>query len=131
MLQLTLSSLALPALLDLGVRRPTGGSTGPTPVFAFLKYSCQSNLRHLLDHAWYMEDGALAGPWTALCRALPILRSEGPALGIFNNLPQCEVFSSHSLDLFSSSMMSSDKPNLVIIGAPIGSKEFCSSFVSN
>ena len=27
-------------------------------------------------------------------------------------------------------MITSDKPNLVILGAPIGSKEFCSSFVS-
>ena len=46
------------------------------------------------------------------------------------NLPKCEVFSSHLLDLFPSSMISSDKPNLVILGAPIGGKEFCSFFVS-
>ena len=42
-------------------------------------------------------------------------------------MSKCEVFSSHSLDLFPSGMISSDKPNLVILGAPIGNKKFCSS----
>ena len=51
----------------------------------------------------------------------------GPSTG---NSHQYEVFSSHSLDLFPPGMISSDKPNLVILGAPIGNKEFCSSFVS-
>ena len=64
-----------------------------------------------------------------LCRAITLLQSEGPALGIHINMSKCEVFSSHSLDLFPLGMISSDKPNLVILGAPIGNKEFC-SFVS-
>ena len=62
-----------------------------------------------------MDDGVLAGPRAALCRALTI----------YLNVKSC----SHSLNLFPSSMMSSDKPNLVILGAPIGDNEFCSSFV--
>ncbi|KAL5496452.1 hypothetical protein EMCRGX_G012736 [Ephydatia muelleri] len=53
---------------------------------------------------------------------ITLLQSKGPALGI-----QCEVFSSHSLDLFPPGMISTDKPNLVILGAPIGNKKFCSS----
>ncbi|KAL5486630.1 hypothetical protein EMCRGX_G019137 [Ephydatia muelleri] len=63
-------------------------------------------------------------------KAITLLQSEGPALGIHINMSKCEVFSSHSLDLFPLGMISSEKPNLVILGAPIGNKEFCSSFVS-
>eukprot|EP00731_Ephydatia_muelleri_P003982 Em0002g158a len=102
-------------------------------IFTRFEYPCQSHLNHLLhnllNHDWYMDDGVLAGPRATLCRAITLLQSEGPALGIHINMSKCEVFSSHSLDLFPPGMIYSDKPNLVILGAPIGNKEFC-SFVS-
>ena len=99
-------------------------------VLNILVKAISTTCSNLLNHAWYMDDGVLAGPRATLCRAITLLQSEGPALGIHINMSKCEVFSSHSLDLYPPGMISSDKPNLVILGAPIGNKEFCSSFVS-
>ena len=99
-------------------------------VLNILVKAISTTCSNLLNHAWYMDDKVLAGPRATLCRAITLLQSEGPALGIHINMSKCEVFSSHSLDLFPPGMITSDKPNLVILGAPIGNKEFCSSFVS-
>eukprot|EP00731_Ephydatia_muelleri_P021902 Em0014g493a len=99
-------------------------------VLNILVKAISTTCSNLLNHAWYMDDGVLAGPRATLCRAITLLQSEGPALGIHINMSKCEVFSSHSLDLFPPGMITSDKPNLVILGAPIGNKEFCSSLVS-
>eukprot|EP00731_Ephydatia_muelleri_P004695 Em0002g871a len=55
---------------------------------------------------------------------------EGPALGIIVNLPKCEAFSRHGLDMFPLRMKKSDKPSLEILGIPIDDQEFCSSFIS-
>ena len=99
-------------------------------VLNILVKAISTTCSNLLNHAWYMDDGVLAGPRATLCRAITLLQSEGPALGIHINMSKCEVFSSHSLDLFPPGMITSDKPNLVILGAPIGNKEFCLSFVA-
>ena len=80
--------------------------------------------------AWYLDDGAVAGPRSSLCRILSLLQEEGPALGIIVNLPKCEVFSRHGLDMFPLCMKKSDKPYMEILGIPIGDQEFCSSFIS-
>ena len=117
--------------LESGVQQ--GDPLGPllfSLVLNILVKAISTTCSNLLNHAWYMDDGVLAGPRATLCRAITLLQSEGPALGIHINMSKCEVFNSHSLDLFPPGMISSDKPNLVILGAPIENKEFCSSFVS-
>ena len=53
-----------------------------------------------------------------------------PCLGIIINLPKCEVFSRHGLDMFPLNIKKSDKPNMEILGIPIGEQDFCSSFIS-
>ena len=72
----------------------------------------------------------MAGPRSSLCRILTLLQEEGPALGIIINLPKCEVFSRHGLDVFPLNIKKSDKPNMEILGIPIGDLDFCSSFIS-
>ena len=72
----------------------------------------------------------MAGPRSSLCRILSLLQEEGPALGIIVNLPKCEAFSRHGLDMFPLRMKKSDKPSLEILGIPIGDQEFRSSFIS-
>ena len=72
----------------------------------------------------------MAGPRSSLCRILTLLQEEGPALGIIINLPKCEVFSRHGLDMFPLNIKKSDKPNMEILGIPIGEQDFCSSFIS-
>ena len=117
--------------LESGVQQ--GDPLGPllfSLVLNILVKAISTTFSNLLNHTWYMDDGVLAGPRATLCRAITLLQSEGPAPGIHINMSKCEVFSSHSLDLFPPDMISSDKPNLVILGAPIGNKAFCSSFVS-
>ena len=36
----------------------------------------------LLFHAWYQDDGAIAGPRQAVSRALSIIQEQGPALSV-------------------------------------------------
>ena len=95
-----------------------------------MKVARDSACSNLPFHAWYLDDGVIAGPRSSLCRILSLLQEEGPALGIIVNLPKCEAFSRHGLDMFPLRMKKSDKPSLEILGIPIGDQEFCSSFIS-
>ena len=95
-----------------------------------MKVARDSACSNLPFHAWYLDDGVMAGPRSSLCRILSLLQEEGPALGIIANLPKCEAFSRHGLDMFPLRMKKSDKPSLEILGIPIGDQEFCSSFIS-
>ena len=47
---------------------------------------------HILYQAWYLDDGTLAGKKSAILRALSLLDSIGPSLGIFINMSKCELF---------------------------------------
>ena len=95
-----------------------------------MKVARDSACSNLPFHAWYLDDGVMAGPRSSLCRILSLLQEEGPALGIIVNLPRCEAFSRHGLDMFPLLMKKSDKPSLEILGIPISDQEFCSSFIS-
>ena len=46
---------------------------------------------HILYQAWYLDDGTLAGKKSAILRALSLLDSIGPSLGIFINIVQMWV----------------------------------------
>ena len=52
---------------------------------------------HLQFHAWYRDDGVLAGPISAGHRALALIKAIGPSLGLFLNVSECEVFSRSDL----------------------------------
>ena len=66
----------------------------------------------------------MMGP--SLCWILTLLQEEGPALGIIINLPKCEVFSRHGLDMFPLGIKKSNKSNMETHWRP----GFCSSFIS-
>ena len=95
--------------------------------FLVMKITRDSAYSNIPFHAWYLDDGAVAGPRSSLYRILTLLQEEGPALGIIINLPKCEVFSRHGLDMFPLNIKKSDKPNMEILGIPIGDRDFCSS----
>ena len=78
----------------------------------------------LCYHAWYLDDGVLAGPSSHVRKALALLIELGPLLGLRVNIRKCEVFSSGSLTHFPVEMKQSSDPNLDI---PIGDAEFCSA----
>ena len=47
---------------------------------------------NLLYHAWYLDDGVVAGSSTEVCRVLAILEERGHSLGLHVNINKCEVF---------------------------------------
>ena len=47
---------------------------------------------HLLYHAWYLDDGVVAGPNTEVRRVLAILEEKGRSLGLHVNIAKYEVF---------------------------------------
>ena len=81
-------------------------------------------------HAWYLDDGVLAGPRSAVLQALSIMQEIGPPNGLIVNFHKCEIFSKHDVSLFPPEMKRSTHPNIVILGIPIGDKAFCSTFIS-
>eukprot|EP00731_Ephydatia_muelleri_P029957 Em0021g480a len=81
----------------------------------------------LCYHVWYLDDGVLAGPSSHVRKALDLLMELGPPLGLRVNIKKCEVFSSGCLAHFPIEMKQSSKPNLEILGIPIGDADFCSA----
>ncbi|KAL5494323.1 hypothetical protein EMCRGX_G015630 [Ephydatia muelleri] len=55
-------------------------------------------------HAWYLDDGVLAGPRPAVLQALSIIQEIGPPNGLIVNFHKCEIFSKH--DAFCSTFIS-------------------------
>ena len=82
-------------------------------------------------HAWYLDDGALAGPGSSVYNILAMLQELGPPLGLHVNIHKCEVFSHSSLDLFPAAIKTSHTPNLDILGSPIGDAEFCHHYIAH
>ena len=76
---------------------------------------------------WYLDDGVLTGPRSAVLRALSIIQG---SLGLIN-IPNCENFSNSDLSSFPPAMKRSSSPNVVILGIPIGDQAFCSVFISD
>ena len=55
----------------------------------------------LLFHAWYLDDGALAGPRSSLCSVLKLIQERlCPSLGLHINISKYEVFSCKGLSSF-------------------------------
>ena len=51
-------------------------------------------------HAWYLDDGVLAGPRSAVLQALSIIQEFGPPNGLIVNFPKCKIFSKHDVSPF-------------------------------
>eukprot|EP00731_Ephydatia_muelleri_P017587 Em0010g685a len=86
---------------------------------------------HILYQAWYLDDGTLAGKKSAILRALSLLDSIGPSLGIFINMSKCELFCKGDTSEFPPSMKSSHVPHLDLLGAPIGDYLFCGKYAAS
>ena len=85
----------------------------------------------LLLHAWYLDDGVLAGPRSALLRVISLLQQDGPSLGLFINVGKCEIYGRNHLEGFPEQIVKSNKACFVILGILIGDAEFCASFISS
>ena len=86
---------------------------------------------HILYQAWYLNDGNLAGKKSAILRALSLLDSIGPSLGIFINMSKCELFCKGDISEFPPFMKFSHVPHLDLLGAPIGGYLFCGKYAAS
>ena len=82
------------------------------------------NTAKLLFHAWYLDDGVVAGPKQSVLHALAIIQELGPPLGLVINPSKCELYSQNDMSVFSSQMKQSNMPHLEILGSPIGVHNF-------
>ena len=82
----------------------------------------------LLQNAWYLDDGSIAGESSSVLRGLIIIQAQGPSLGFFVNLKKLVV---SDLSSFPPSIQTSNQPNMEILGAPIGDAEFCRQFFAS
>ena len=73
-----------------------------------------SECASLLFHRWYIDDGVVAGPITAVLRALSIIKDLGPPLGLHINLSKCELFSVNDLSRFPDEMKKLAQPRRVL-----------------
>ena len=110
-----------------------GDSLGPL-LFALVlhctihKISADPQCKEMLLNCWYLDDGALAGPRDAVSRALKILQANSDISGLHINLGKCELFCAQELSMFSSDIPCSACPHFELLGAPIGSAEYCAQY---
>ena len=88
-----------------------------------------SECASLFFHRWYIDDGVVAGPISAVLRVLSIIKDLGPPLGLHINLSKCKLFSVNDLSRFPDEMKKSNVPHFEILGAPIGDFLFCAKYI--
>ena len=88
------------------------------------------NCFDLLFHAWYIDDGVIAGSKQAVVQALSIIQDLGPPLGLVINSSKCELYGDCDLQPFPSEMKKCNAFNFEILGAPIGDTIFCAKFIA-
>ena len=88
-----------------------------------------SECASLLFHRWYIDDGVVASPISAVLRVLSIITDLGPPLGLHINLSKCELFSVNDRSRFPNEMKKSNVPHFDILGAPIGDFLFCANIL--
>eukprot|EP00731_Ephydatia_muelleri_P030963 Em0022g477a len=96
-----------------------------------IQWAADPQCQQLLLNAWYLCDGALAGPGSAVLRALDLV-TEGKPNGLILNMSKCELFNPNAgtIQQFNPCCIpTSTTSNLEILGAPIGSPEFCSDYI--
>ena len=88
-------------------------------------------------HAWYLDDGAIAGPTAAVRRALKIIHDYGPDNGLNLNLGKCELISCRGnlapLDIFPAEIPASKRRSdgcMSLLGAAMGTDTFTQEFFS-
>ena len=83
----------------------------------------------LLHNNWYLDDGILCGTSRAIKSCLDTIISSASWSGLEINLRKCELFSRQDLSGFPADIKKSNKPNMEVLGAPIGDDGYCRQFV--
>ena len=83
----------------------------------------------LTSNCWYLDDGVLAGTRASLIRALEVIQEHSVSSGLSLNYSNCELYSLQNLDMFYHTISRSATPCFEILGAPIGTPEFCVEYI--
>ena len=84
----------------------------------------------LTFNCWYLDDGILAGPKSAINHAIHLIQLEGPPLGLRINIAKCELYSRSNLEGLPVDIKRFNEPNMEILGAPVGDIIFCAKFMA-
>jgi hypothetical protein len=83
----------------------------------------------LLLNMWYLDDGMLCGTRAALLECLEIIQQATEWSGLKLNIGKCHVYCRLDKSAFPEKIKKFNLPNLEILGAPIGSDEFCKTYI--
>ena len=86
-----------------------------------------SEFASLLFHTWYIDNGVVAGPISAVLHVLSIIKDLEPPLGLHINLSKCELFSVNDLSRFPDEMK---KIQCASFRYTWGSNLFCAKYIA-
>ena len=128
-----MSSITVPQLRNAcGVQQ--GDPLGPFFFSLALNHivqKIQNQIPGLLLHMWYLDDGVFCGNRDDIHKVLRLLDIHSSPIGLSVNLKKCELFSKGDLSMFSPIIPRSNKPNIIILGVPIGDQCFTSTFIAS
>ena len=82
-------------------------------------------------NCWYLDDGVLAGKAADVLKALHIIQTLGPDLGMDLNLKKNELVKfDHTDDDFPPECMHFYR-NFNLLGSPIGDEDYCTKYITN
>jgi hypothetical protein len=108
------------------------GPLGFAMVLHPLLQELKSQVPDLVINAWYLDDGVLCGCPDDLLRAIDIIASIGPSLGLSLNLSKCLLYCPEDdppVTFHPDIPITSD--GFSLLGAPIGPPEHCLQYVRN
>ena len=94
-----------------------------------IKISQDPLCKPLQSNFWYLDDGVLSGPRAALSRAMEIIQGDSALNGLQINFKKCQILSKQDLSMFHPEIPCCSTPDFEILGAPIGSPDFCTAFI--
>ena len=120
-----ISTMASFGLRVIRIKGLAWGPTRPSIHFALVLQRIISEVNidveciQMLFHAWFLDDGMLAGTKSAVLQVMLLIEELGPPLGIFINLA-LELLNRNELSSsFSVMIKCSQVPHFVILGGPL------------
>lgn len=86
----------------------------------------------LVINLWYLDDGTLIGTIADVLLAYSLIRDHGPAIGSVLNRAKCELWwpsRPDNLDVFPSDITRVDNAGIDLLGSPIGSAAFMTTYI--
>ena len=122
----------LPFASKAGIQQ--GDPLGPLYFACGILILCRRIKAELKDSLslWYLDDGSMAGPGEELLKAWKIVEEEAKKIGMRVNVKKCEIWSPEGhekwQDDFPEQVVRLKGEGFELLGAPIGTKEFCEEY---